>query len=207
MARIVRSIEPQGGPHSTSRRAEHVERIAGWRKPILIVHIIVSVSLLGASFVLVALGIAGVRGADPAMVYPAAHLVERFVVGPLVILALVSGVFLARLSGWGLLRHAWVTAKLLTTAAFALIVFAVLIPRISETAALATTAAETFGTAERAPLAIAPVVAVIALALNVTLAVYKPRWTVPARSQLAGFEPETGRNSDETGIENQGHQR
>lgn len=57
---------------------------------LLILHVAVAVGLLGAALVLVALGLAGLRGADPRTVYPAAHLVDAWVVTPLAVaLALV----------------------------------------------------------------------------------------------------------------------
>lgn len=62
-----------------------------WRKPLLTVHIVVSVSAIGAAVVLLALGISGLRDADPQTVYPAAHLVERWVIAPLALLALGTG--------------------------------------------------------------------------------------------------------------------
>lgn len=83
-----------------------------WRRPLLALHIVATVSLIGTDLVLIALGISGVRGADPETVYPAACVVEAWLVAPLVVLALGTGVLQAVRSGWGLVRHWWVAIKL-----------------------------------------------------------------------------------------------
>lgn len=136
-----------------------------------------AVSLIGADLVLVALGISGVRGADPQTVYPAAYLVESWLVTPLVVVALGTGVLQAVLSPWGLVRYWWVTIKLATTALFTLLVVFVLVPRLAETAGAAT-AGQAFTAAERLPLAIVPLVAIAVLVLNVVLGISKPDWRV-----------------------------
>jgi len=144
---------------------------------------VASVGLIGTALVLMALGISGVRGADPRTVYPAAYLVEAWLVAPLAVVALLTGVLQAVLSPWGLLRYWWVTINLATTAGFAGVALFVLLPRLEASADAATgpAAQEAFTIAERLPLAIAPSVAVALLVLNVALAVYKPGWRLRAR--------------------------
>jgi hypothetical protein len=52
------------------------------RNLLLTVHLVATVSVLGTDLVLLALGVAGLRGADPRTVYPAAHLVGQWLVAP-----------------------------------------------------------------------------------------------------------------------------
>lgn len=143
---------------------------ARWRTPLLTVHIVTGVGAIGAALVLLALGIAGVRGADPRTVYPAAHLVEAWVIAPLAVLALGTGVTLALLSCWGLVRYWWVAIKLAITAVLTAVVFLVLEPSLAATAA-----AESLTDAQRTRIALFPAVALALLVVNVVLGLAKPR--------------------------------
>jgi hypothetical protein len=136
-----------------------------WRKPLLIAHITASVGLTGTALVLLTLGVAGLGGADPRTVYPAAHLVEVW----LAIAALGTGLLGATRFGW----RWWVTAKLATTAGFTVAILTVIIPRLATTAADAL-AGETFTVADRLPLALVPAAATALLVVNVALGVIKP---------------------------------
>lgn len=152
------------------------QRIASPRRKLLLtVHVVAAVSLIGTDLALLALGIAGVRGADPQTVYPAASHVASWLVAPLVVVALGTGIAQAVLSQWGLLRYWWVTIKLATTVVFTGIVWFVLVPRLAASADAAA-AAQTFTDAERLPLSVVPAVAVTVLVFLVGLAIYKPGW-------------------------------
>lgn len=144
-----------------------------WRRPLLIVHVVSAVSLIGTDLVLVALGISGVNGADPRTVYPAAYLLEVWVIAPLAVVALGTGLLQVALSGWSKVRYWWVAIKLTTTALFTVLIVVVLIPRLATTADAAL-AGEPFTRAERLPLALVPLVAVGVLVLNVALGIYQP---------------------------------
>jgi hypothetical protein len=154
---------------------------APWRKLLLTVHVVATVSLIGTTLVLMALGVSGLRGADPRTIYPAAYLVEAWLVSPLAILSLGTGLLQATLMPWGLFRYWWVAIKLATTLGFTGLVLLVLIPRLAASAEAAT-AAQTFTAAERLPLALVPSVALIALIFNVALAIYKPGWRLRFRT-------------------------
>lgn len=91
-------------------------REAPWRKPLLAIHIVASVGVLGADLALLALGISGAQGAEPETVYPAMSLVGAWLIAPLAVLALGTGLLQAVLRGWGLARYWWVTIKLTITA-------------------------------------------------------------------------------------------
>jgi hypothetical protein len=154
------------------------------RKPLLAVHLIASVGLLGAVAVVAALGVAGANGTDPVTVYPAMHLVETWLVAPLSVTALCTGVVLAVWLGWGLLRHRWVTIKLVVTATLTLLVFLLLEPRLAAAAAAALgQSAEPLPDATKTSMAIVPSAVLVLLVVNSCLGLFKPgsgRRTAPA---------------------------
>jgi hypothetical protein len=142
---------------------------ARWRTPLLTVHIVASVGAIGAAAVLLALGIAGLRGADPRTVYPAAHLVEAWIIAPLAVTALGTGLAQALLSRWDPRRHRWVMIKLVITTLLTAAVFLVLEPGL---AAAAT--ADPVTDAQRLRVAVAPAAACALLILNAVLGLAKP---------------------------------
>jgi hypothetical protein len=86
-----------------------------WRKLLLTLHVTATVSVLGADLVLLALGLSSLGGADPRTIYPAAQLVSAWLVAPLAVLSLGTGLLLSILTPWGLLRYWWVAIKLAIT--------------------------------------------------------------------------------------------
>ena len=155
------------------------------RKLLLTVHVATAVSVLGTDLVLLVLGISSVRGADPQTIYPAAHLVATWLLAPLAIVALGTGVLLGLLTQWGLLRYWWVTIKLALTAILTGVILFVLVPRLGVAADAATAPdPSSFTDAERLPLLVAPAAGITLLILTVALAVYKPPWRL--RPRLSG---------------------
>jgi hypothetical protein len=153
-----------------------------WRKLLLTVHVATAVSVLGTDLVLLVLGISSVRGADPQTIYPAAHLVATWLLAPLAIVALGTGVLLGLLTQWGLLRYWWVTIKLALTAILTSVILFVLVPRLGVAADAATALdPRPFTDAERLPLMVAPAAGVTLLILIVVLAIYKPPWRLRSR--------------------------
>jgi hypothetical protein len=150
---------------------------APWRKLLLTVHVVATVSVLGTDLVLLLLGLASLGGADPRMIYPAAHLVAARLVAPLALISLGTGLLLGILTQWGLFTYWWVTIKLAITTALTAVVFFVLVPRLGAAAdAVSGSASHTLTSAERLPLVIAPAVASTLLLLAVVLAIFKPGW-------------------------------
>jgi hypothetical protein len=148
---------------------------ATWRRPLLVTHIAASVGALGVDLVLLTLGISGARGADAATVYPAAHTIAEWVLIPLAVIALATGIVQGAQSQWGLLQSRWVTAKLVITVALFVVVVAVLVPGLGRAAdAAAGSAPHALSSTERLPYALAPIGASLLLLLNVGLGVYKP---------------------------------
>lgn len=148
-----------------------------WRKLLLTGHVVTTVSVLGADLVLLMLGIAGLGGAVPQTIYPAAHLIGARVAAPLAVIALSTGLLLGVLTPWGLLTYWWVAIKLAITTVLTALVLFVLVPRLGLTAdALSGPAPRLLSSAERLPLVLAPAVASTLLVVNVALAIFKPGW-------------------------------
>lgn len=137
---------------------------------LLTLHVAVAAGLVGAALVLIALGVAGVRGAEPRTIYVAAHLVDAWVVAPLAVVALISGVIQARVTGRSLVRTGWVRAKLLITAGMTTVVILVLEPRLDASARDAL-AGQDFASTDFVPLAVAPAVALALVLVNVHLGI------------------------------------
>jgi hypothetical protein len=141
-----------------------------WRKALLTAHVATSVGWLGADAVLLTLGIAGLSGADPAVVYPAASLVGTLLFVPLGVLVWLVGVLSAVLTPWRLLRHKWVVAKLvLTTVMLGLVLFA-LLPGLREAGDLGAA----LPAKSRVDMVIAPAVSSTLLIIATVLSTYKP---------------------------------
>lgn len=158
-----------------------------WRESLLSVHVAASVGVLGADLTLLTLGIAGVGGADPVSIYPAARLVGAWLVAPLALVALVTGLALGLLTPWGLFTYWWVTIKLAIVVALTGAVLFVLVPALGATAdAVSEPTPRALDLGERLPLLIAPAVASTLLAVAVVLAIFKPGWRLrssgPARA-------------------------
>lgn len=148
---------------------------APWRKLLLSLHVATTVSILGTALVLLTLGIANLGGADPRSIYPAASLVDTWLVAPLAILSLGTGLLLGSLTPWGVFRYWWVMIKLAITSVFTALVLFVLIPRLGMVAASVTRSdAGPLSIGQRVLLVIAPALASLLLLLNVGLAMFKP---------------------------------
>ena len=97
---------------------------SGLRKFALTAHVACSVGWLGAVAGFLALAVAGLASRDPrtvAAVYPAMELITLYVIVPLSLASLLSGLIQSLGTPWGLFRHYWVLIKLLLTS-FATIV-------------------------------------------------------------------------------------
>ncbi len=155
-------------------------------------HVLATVGVFGADLVLLVLGASSVVGADPRTFYPGAHLIGQILVQPLASASLGTGMALALLTPWGLFRYWWTAIKLAITTALTIVVLLVLVPRLGAAAdAAAGPGSQALTTAERVPLMLAPALGSSLLALNVALAVYKPRWRLrggPAEARRTEHE-------------------
>jgi hypothetical protein len=88
------------------------------RKLALLAHVTCSVGWLGAVFAFISLAVAAVNSSEDSTArgaYLAADLLVRFVIVPLALGSVVTGVLSSLVSAWGLVRHYWVIAKLVLT--------------------------------------------------------------------------------------------
>ncbi|MEU7928059.1 hypothetical protein [Micromonospora sp. NPDC049801] len=146
------------------------------RKALLTLHLVTSLGWLGADLVLLTLGIAAQRGADPAVVYPVAGLVGTVLFAPLSVLVWLVGVASALLTPWGLLRYRWVVIKLVITTVMVGLVLFLLTPNLRHAAALGAA----LPTRDRADLVIAPAVSTSLMIIATVLSTYKPWGRRPA---------------------------
>ena len=85
------------------------------RKLVLTTHLVASVGWFGAALSYVALGVAATNTHDSQLVrasWTAMELTGWFVIVPLAMAALLTGLALALGTGWGLLQHYWVAISL-----------------------------------------------------------------------------------------------
>jgi hypothetical protein len=149
------------------------------RKLALAAHVSSSVGWLGAVASSLALAIAGLVSQDPQTVrgaYRNLELVGWYVLVPLSLGSLVTGLVSSLSTQWGLLRHYWVLAKLLINILSAV----VLLMYMQTLGLLASLAAETPGSGDVGALqSSSPVLhagaALVLLAIATVLGVYKPR--------------------------------
>jgi hypothetical protein len=88
------------------------------RKFALTTHVTSSVGWLGAVGGFLVLAIVGITSQQPEVVraaYLAMHLITWFVIVPLSLAGLLTGIVQSLGTSWGLLRHYWVATKLLLT--------------------------------------------------------------------------------------------
>lgn len=141
-------------------------------------HITCSVGLLGSIAAFLALAIAGLTVEDVQIVrasYPAMAVIARFVIVPLALASLLSGLVQSLGTPWGLFRHYWVVAKLLLTL-FATGVLLVKMELIGDAARLAaaTTMCCDDLRAAGIQLAVHAAGGLVVLLIPAVLSVYKP---------------------------------
>ena len=149
----------------------------GLRKALLTTHIVCSVGWLGAVAGFLALAITGLNSKDAEMVrgaYLAMALTARFVIVPLALASLLTGIVQALCTPWGLFRYYWIVAKLLLTV-FATTILLLKMPLIGQAArqAMVTGSLPSLSTAGRA-LVMHSAGGLLVLLMITTLSVYKP---------------------------------
>jgi hypothetical protein len=111
----------------------------GLRKFALAAHLIGAVGWIGAVVVYLALGIAAVTSGDAQTVrsaWIAMEVAGWYVIVPLAVASLLTGLIMALGTKWGLLRHYWVLISLGLTI-FATVVLILHMPTVSATADMA----------------------------------------------------------------------
>ena len=175
---------------------------SGLRKFALTIHVTSSVGWLGAVGAFLALAIAGVGSEDAQIVraaYLAMHLTTWFVIVPLCLAALLTGIVQSLGTTWGLFRHYWVVTKLLLTVLATLILLVHTQP-IDRVAAVA--AQTTLAIGDLRPLRFQLVGdacgALFVLLVTTALSVYKPWGMTPyglrKQNEVSGaWRPTTSR--------------
>jgi hypothetical protein len=153
----------------------------GLRKFALTAHVASSVGWLGAVVAFLALALVGLTSEDAQTVRGAYVVMEPagwFVLVPLALTSLVTGLVQALGTTWGLFRHYWVVFKLLINV-FATIVLLMYMQTLASLADLAADArADLDGVRSPSPLLHAGAALLLLLTATV-LAVYKPRGLTP----------------------------
>lgn len=147
------------------------------RRALLVVHVAVSVSWLGLTLGLLTLGITAYTTGDPTLTdasYRAMKVLSDWLLTPVVVITLVSGLVLSLGTPWGLARHRWVWIKFwITLVTGAATVFA-LRPGIVHAASS--------GGAPDSSLVAAPSVATAAYLFMTVISVLKP-WGLTRRGR------------------------
>jgi len=166
------------------------------RRVLLTVHIICSVGWIGAVSSYLVLGAAAAASANVATVRAAwigMELTGWFVIVPMAILALLSGVLLSAATPCGLFRHYWVVTSLVLTA-LSIGVVLLHLPTVSMTAEAARTADDE-DVLHLGGDVVHPALGIIALVFITVLNVHKPRGLTPygARMQAETRSESAGR--------------
>lgn len=152
------------------------------RRPLLLIHLLGGVGWFGAVVAYLVLAVVGLVEADLALArasYRAMALIAWFVVTPLSLVGLASGIVQALGTPWGLGRHWWVPLKLVMT----VLSIAILLLHLGPTVILAQAASLGDLTPAvgrmRVQLVVAPSAALLVLATIAALGVIKPKGLTP----------------------------
>jgi hypothetical protein len=159
--------------------------MTGWvRKLGIVVHVVLSVGWLGAVAAFLALVLAAL-GSDQALsraAFVGMDLIGRWVLVPLSLGALASGIVQSIGTKWGLLRHYWVLVKLLLTVAATAVLLLHQFTAVEEAARVAMqTAVEVSGPLRRFGIQLFADAGLAAVVLTIitVIAVYKPWGLTP----------------------------
>ena len=149
------------------------------RKFALTAHVVCSVGWLGAVGVFLALSIAGLTSEDAQVVRGACLAMEAigwFVLVPLSLASLLTGLVQALGTKWGLFRHYWVLAKLLinVSATIVLLLYMQSLGYLADLAAETSSSGVLGGLRSPSPTLHAAA-ALLLLLVAAALSVYKPR--------------------------------
>ena len=146
------------------------------RKVALAAHLTFAVGWIGAAIAYLVLGVAAEASDDPETVrsaWVAMELIGWYVIVPLAVASLVTGVVMALGTRWGLFRHYWVLISLVLTA-FATIVLVLHMPSVTSNADAARDADATHlavmgGDVEH------PAIGIVVLVVVLVLNLHKPK--------------------------------
>lgn len=147
------------------------------RKIALTTHITSTLGWLGAIVGFLALAITGLRSNEAQLVrssYLAMELLGWYVLVPLCVASLVTGLVMSLGTQWGLFRHFWVVIKFVITVVSAVILF-MYTQTLEQLGDLARNAAISADALKNASPVLHSSLAILALLVNTVLSVYKPR--------------------------------
>lgn len=149
----------------------------GVRRFALTAHVAASVGWLGAVVVFLGLAVIGLTSQDDQTARAAYLVMEpaaRYVLVPLALASLLTGIIQSLGTTWGLFRHYWVIVKLVLTVCSTIILLTYM-QTFRFMAGVAADPAVGTGEVRNASPALHAVLAVMALIATTLLAVYKPR--------------------------------
>lgn len=157
---------------------------SGVRKHVLTVHILYSVGWVGSVAAFLVLAIAGYTTTDGQIVagiYASLRVLIWYVIVPLSLLSLVTGIIQSLGTPWGLFRYYWVIAKLVLTvvATGLLLVHTQVVDRAAADALAHVGMTGGEMSQVRLQLIIDSAAAIVVLVLITVLATVKPRGTTP----------------------------
>ena len=152
-------------------------RTSRLRKIALTAHVISTVGWLGAIAGFLALAIVGLFGKDPELVRSSYLLMASigwYVLVPMCIASLVTGLIMSLGTQWGLIRHYWVVVKFVITVVAALILF-MYTQTLDEITQLARNTSLSIEALRNPSPVVHSVAALLALLVNTALSIFKPR--------------------------------
>ena len=151
------------------------------RRLVLTAHVVSSVGWLGAIAVFLALAVVGLTSEDDQLVravYLAAEPITWFVIVPLALASLLTGVVQSLATTWGLVRHYWVVFKLIISVA-ATLVLLLYTETVAFFADLAANPSADVGELGAPTFVLHSGAALVLLLAATVLAVYKPPGITP----------------------------
>jgi hypothetical protein len=148
-----------------------------WRRFALVAHLTATVGWIGAVITFLGLAILGLASPDPQTARGAYLVMEPaawFVLVPLALASLLTGLIQSLGTAWGLFRHYWVIFKLLIVL-FATAVLLTYLPTFAVMADVAADPGSDIAKVRNASPALHAALALVLLLTAVILAVYKPR--------------------------------
>ena len=153
----------------------------GLRKLVLTAHLTASIGWIGALIAYLALGLAAVTTSEPQTVraaWIAMELTGWYVIVPLAIGALVTGLVISLGTAWGLFRHYWVVISLVLTL-FSTIILVLHMPSVSSTVEFVKQADDATLIGGLGGDLFHPTLGFVILLAITALNVYKPRGLTP----------------------------
>lgn len=155
----------------------------GWRKLLLVLHVLSTLGWIGAAATFLALAVFGLNGEDPAVArstYVSLDIIARTTIVPLAFFSILTGLIQGLGTKWRLFRHYWVAAKLVITTLAAVVLLSVIEP-LRHMADIARDPALDLETidADRRALVTHAAGGIVTLLVPTVLSIYKPSGLTP----------------------------